>query len=275
MSLTRKVFITVKTYPTLSTKYDELVCTAGILDDGSWIRIYPLPFRKLEFEDRYKKYQWVEVPLVKNDSDPRPESYKITDIDKVETGEFVDTSQGWMRRKKIMFENNVIYDDMSKLIELAKSNDLSLAIFKPTEILDLIVEETDREWGSDKLTLLKERAKQLSLFQSEEEVEKEFKFVEKLPYKFKYKFRDSKGKERNLMIEDWEIGALYWNCLKSCDGDESKALELVRKKYLTEFLDKDIYLFLGTTRQFHGWAKNPFVIIGVFYPPVDNQMSLI
>jgi len=34
----RKIFITVKTYPTLSKKYDELVCTAGILDDGSWAR---------------------------------------------------------------------------------------------------------------------------------------------------------------------------------------------------------------------------------------------
>jgi len=22
------------------------------------------------------------------------------------------------------------------------------------------------------------------------------------------------------------------------------------------------------------WAKNPFVIIGVFYPPSDNQLSL-
>ena len=40
MSETRKVFITVKTYPTLSKSYDELVCTAGILDDGSWIRVY-------------------------------------------------------------------------------------------------------------------------------------------------------------------------------------------------------------------------------------------
>jgi len=40
----------VKTYPTLSKKYDELVCTAGILDNGSWARIYPLPFRKLDFK---------------------------------------------------------------------------------------------------------------------------------------------------------------------------------------------------------------------------------
>ena len=57
-------------------------------------------------------------------------------------------------------------------------------------------------------------------------------------------------------------------------GSESKALDLVKKKYIDEFSKKDIFLFLGTTRQFHGWAKNPFVIIGVFYPPIDNQLSL-
>ncbi|MCF8054554.1 MAG: hypothetical protein K9K75_04975 [Deltaproteobacteria bacterium] len=62
MSAMRSVFITVKTYPTLSSKYDELVCTAGILDDGSWVRIYPLPFRKLDYEKKYKKYQWIKLP---------------------------------------------------------------------------------------------------------------------------------------------------------------------------------------------------------------------
>ena len=45
MALT-KVLITVKTYPTLSAKYDELVCTAGFKEDGTWIRLYPVPFRK-------------------------------------------------------------------------------------------------------------------------------------------------------------------------------------------------------------------------------------
>jgi len=27
-----------------------------------------------------------------------------------------------------------------------------------------------------------------------------------------------------------------------------------------------LHLFLGTTRQYHGWGKNPFVIVGVFPP---------
>jgi hypothetical protein len=41
-----KVLIAVKTYPTISTKYDELVCTAGFREDGTWIRIYPIPLEE-------------------------------------------------------------------------------------------------------------------------------------------------------------------------------------------------------------------------------------
>ncbi len=276
MSRMRKIFITVKTYPTLSKKYDELVCTAGILDDGSWVRIYPLPFRKLDYDNRYKKYQWMEVPLIKNDSDPRPESYKITDIDKVELiGEPIGTKQRWAERKNIVFGNNKVYSDLADLIEKANNNELSIAIFKPAVILDLVIEKTAREWSSESLELLKAKASQLSLFQTEEELKKEFLIVDKLPYKFSYRFMDCNGKESKLMIEDWEIGMLYWNCLKQTDGNETEALKLVKKKYIDEFSNKDLFLFLGTTRQFHGWAKNPFVIIGVFYPPLDNQMPLL
>ena len=54
MALT-KVLITVKTYPTLSAKYDELVCTAGFREDGTWIRIYPVPFRKRPHQELWRK----------------------------------------------------------------------------------------------------------------------------------------------------------------------------------------------------------------------------
>lgn len=49
-----KVLIVVKTYPAISNKYDELVCTAGFLEDGTWIRIYPVQFRKKAFGEQYK-----------------------------------------------------------------------------------------------------------------------------------------------------------------------------------------------------------------------------
>jgi hypothetical protein len=276
----RKVFITVKTYPTLSKKYDELVCTAGILDDGKWIRIYPLPFRQLDYDKRYKKYQWIELSIIKNKADNRPESYRVVNPDEIELGECIDTKKDkdWIERKSIIFnKNNPIYRNLSDLINKAnKTNELSLAVFKPEKIIDFIVESVDREWNADCLAHLKEQSKQFSLFdiQPESEVETEFSRVNKLPYKFSYTFVDNIGKESTLMIEDWEIGALYWNCLKSYNNNESIAIQKVREKYFDEFLKRDIYFFLGTTRQYHGWASNPFVIIGVFCPPIDNQLSL-
>ena len=131
----RKIFITVKTYPTLSKRYDELVCTAGILDGGSWVRVYPLPFRKLDYEKRYRKYQWLELDLEKNPEDPRPESYRVPNIDTIETlGKPIDTAQNWLERREIIFANNPVFEDLDDLIKRAKSNELSLAIFKPAQI---------------------------------------------------------------------------------------------------------------------------------------------
>jgi hypothetical protein len=46
----KKVLITVTTIPLPSRSYDELVCTAGVLEDGTWIRIYPMP---LSFDGVY------------------------------------------------------------------------------------------------------------------------------------------------------------------------------------------------------------------------------
>jgi hypothetical protein len=276
MSEMRRVFIVVKTYPTISKKYDELVCTAGILDNGGWVRIYPFPFRKLEYENRYKKFQWIELPLSRNLADVRPESYKVDDITKAKPiGEPVGTGMAWAERKRIILEHNPVHEDLTSLIASANANELSLAIFKPSRIVDFRVEEVAREWSPEKLRELESKARQMSLFQSESDVKKEFAAVAKLPYKFSYRFKDSNGRESTMMIEDWEIGMLYWNCLKRSSGNEEKAVEMVRQKYVDEFGSRDLHLFLGTTKKYHGWASNPFVIIGVFYPPHSGQALLL
>lgn len=269
-----KVLITVKTYPTLSSKYDELVCTAGLREDGSWIRIYPIPFRKLDFESRYAKYQWIELELVKNTSDPRPESFRPFDYDKIVTKEIISTGKDrlWIERKKYVLKK--VYNDITLLISEAKDKNIctSLATFKPKEILDFKVEPVEREWDSDKLKKLKAKAKQTNMF---EKAENPFEVVQKLPYKFSYQFIDINNRKCKLMIEDWEICQLYWNVLRRHKGDEKKACEDVRKKYFDDFAKtKDLYLFLGTTRQFHFMAPNPFVIIGTFHPKPEVQGRL-
>lgn len=269
------VYITVKTYPTISKKYDELVCTAGFLEDGSWIRLYPLPFRKLEDDQKYKKYQWIEVEVDKSTADSRSESYKVTNRNTVTVLKPSTNKVNWNERKKIVFKKEKIYTDLSEIIELTKRPICkSLAIFKPTKIIDFYWEPTDPEWPKDKLEIIRSKSKQYSLFQTPEEVIREFEIVKKLPYKFIYRFEDQYGKESNLMVEDWEVGALYLNCLKGVDEDEGRALEKVKQRYLNDFMKKDLYFFLGTRLSWHYKSRNPFSIVGVFYPPINQQRDL-
>ena len=118
MALT-KVLIAVKTYPTLSSKYDELVCTAGFLEDGSWIRVYPIPFRKLEYDKQYSKYDWVEVDLERNNSDFRLESHKPKSIETTFTiVDHLGTEDSWRLRKEIVLKN--VHTNMTDLIAEAK-----------------------------------------------------------------------------------------------------------------------------------------------------------
>lgn len=271
----KKVLITVTTYPLPSRSYDELVCTAGILENGDWIRIYPVPLSFLidikgSGKVKNVKYTWVELDLNKRTDDFRPESYSPVNYDfkDIVIGQTIRTDGNWAMRKEICLRN--IYTNKDKLLEDSKApKNISLVTFKPAKIIGLEIEEDEREWKDE----WKELRKQGSLFETVKPIEK---LIPKLPYKFFYRFTDDSDNESKLLIEDWEIGALYWNCLKNADGNESTTLDKVREQYEVNFIkNKDIYLFLGTTKEWHRRrANNPFVIIGVFYPKKELQGRL-
>lgn len=272
-----RVLILVKTYPVLSKKYGELVCTAGLTEDGKWIRLYPLPFRLLHAEKQFTKYQWIEVDVQKKEDDYRPESYRVVNVDTITLLNKIDTSNGWKERKRILFRSIRIFSNIHELIELAqKENTLSLALFKPKRIIDFVIEPSERTWDLEKEGKSYSAIQQGSLFDSEEERERRetFRIVKKIPYKFSYRFLDENEVECKLMIEDWELGQLYWKYVAHRKESEEVALNKIRQKYFDDFLSKDTFLYLGTTKQYHGWALNPFIVIGVFYPPKVCQLEL-
>lgn len=270
----QRILITVKTYPTLSKKYGETVCTAGIREDGTWVRMYPVPFRRLNEEQQYKKFDWLECRLVRNASDPRPETFRPVDASEFEAAVgHVDTADNWRERRRLLLKTARVYDKLDDLIAGAKANEVSLAVFKPTDILDFIWEAEDREWDPDKVRQMREATKQYELF-ADNTWRETFRLIEKLPYSFSYRFKDAVDRRSELQILDWEVGALYWNCLRSSDGDEQKALVKVRQKYFDEFSEKDLHFFLGTTQQYHLVAPNPWVIIGVLPIPHEAQLAM-
>ena len=269
----QRILVTVKTYPTLSRKYGETVCTAGIREDGTWVRIYPVPFRRLNESEQYRKFDWIECPLVRRTADPRPESFSPADPSELTPVGHIDTSDKWRERRRLLLQTAQVYDRLDRLIEGAKSNTLSLAVFKPTKVTDFIWEQEDRDWNQERLHQMRALYSQLALFE-DDSWRQTFQLIPKLPYSFSYRFEDSTGKRSELQVLDWEAGALYWNCLKSTEDVEDAALAKVRNKYLDTFLKTDLHFFLGTTQQFHQVAPNPWVIVGVFPIPDDPQQRL-
>lgn len=266
-----RILILVKTYPTLSSSYGELVCTAGMREDGSWIRIYPIPFRQIEAYKQYEKFRIVEATVMRNTKDPRPESYKV-DLEDFRLTETILPAGDYRERRNWILKKGRVFTNRAKLVEENRSNGTSLATFKPTRVLDLKFESASPSWSLEKLGAIAELAKQGTLFTDWKLTDPD-NLIKKLPWKFSYHFEDDEGAESTLMIEDWEIGQLYWRMLEKY-RTETLALEKVRQKYIDEFLKTDLHLFLGTTRQFDGWASNPFIITGVFRPPINLQEEL-
>ena len=65
------------------------------------------------------------------------------------------------------------------------------------------------------------------------------------------------------MIEDWELGALYWNCIDT-GASPDEACRKVKQKFLDQICasDRDTHFYVGTILA----HPKSWVIIGVFWP---------
>jgi hypothetical protein len=268
-----RVLITVKTYPSLSASYIELVCTAGLREDGSWVRIYPVPFRLMGEDQQFAKWTWVELPLERRTKDKRPESYSPADRNDITIGSTIGTADNWRERRDWIFKRTRVWKDLAALIAAGKRDEVSLATFRPSEMLGFEFEAAEPDLDAEKLAQIELRLRQMDMLEPDT-IRENFKPAQRLPYNFYYRFKDDKGKTSRLRILDWEIGMLYWNCLKASGGDSALALKKVRHRYESDFFQKDLHLFLGTTHEWHSRAPNPWIIIGVFPAPKVHQMEL-
>ena len=266
-----RILVTVKTYPELSSKYGETVCTAGIREDGSWVRLYPVPFRRLGEGEQYKLYDWIECPLTKHSADPRPESHRPTG--EIKRVSHIGTSDGWRERRELLLRRARVYRRLDELVRAAQDNVASLAIFKPARVIGFDPEAGDREWDPAKLEAVRAITSQQDLF-DEESWLRTFQIVDKIPYSFYYRIEDADGRQSRMRVLEWQLGALYRNCLQLTKGDEAKALEKVRQKYFDQFRETDLHLFLGTTLAWHKRAPNPWTIVGVLPIPHERQTNL-
>lgn len=256
-----KVLITVKTYPIPSAKYDELVCTAGVTEEGDFVRLYPINFRDLPYSQQYRKYQWIEVMAQKHKGrDSRKESYR-PDCETIRTlGEPIKPKSGdWSERARFVLAKKA--QSMEDLYSRQVADHTSLGIFRPKQINDLIVSPDEAEWKKGFIAALRQARLWETRTVSQEP-------PRKVPFKFHYQFEcDDERCKRNhrMMIEDWEVGALYWKLVDQ-GAPPKEAAASVRHKFLEELCgpEKDTHFFVGTILA----HPKTWVVIGVFYPKI-------
>jgi hypothetical protein len=249
-----RVLVTVMTYPHPSLKYKELVCTAGITESGEWIRLYPIDYRYRETDQKFRKYQWIEVDLWPQGegNDRRKESRKPVMDSITILGERLSTANNWAERRAVI--DPLPHFTHKELLALYEQDKTSLGILRPKRIYDLEIRPADPNWKSEWQRLFD----QLTLFEPPQ------KPLYKLPYSFHYIYEcEDDDKPHTAMCEDWEMGALF---LKEKEklGSAELAAESVKNKFLNELCDtkKDTRFFMGTSFPYNTW-----LVLGVFWPP--------
>jgi len=262
-----KVLITVMTYPHPSETYTELVCTAGITEANEWVRLYPIDYRYRPPEQRFKKYQWIEVELGPRGAgnDQRAESRR-PELGTIQlVGPRLPSDRNWIERRAIIdkmpvFTRNQLWNQHEADKHVGRSP-VSLGIVRPTKIVGVEVVPVTGDWKAEWKAILA----QGNLFGEE------LKEIRKLPFAWRYVFEceDSEGKPHTAMNEDWEIGVLYWKELERL-GSPVAAAESVRKKCLQMVAeDRDARFFMGTVFPYNTW-----IVLGVFWPAKEAQQRL-
>jgi hypothetical protein len=250
----KRILITVKAYPNPTKDYGEAVCCAGIdLSNNHLIRIYPVPFRELDSDHKFKKYSIIEVDCFKSSEDKRPESYSII-CESIRVLKPIGTERGtWKTRKEIVLSSPA--KSMCQLLIDSKDANISLGLVKPT---DITFDFSRR--------ILSNTTKRISRYVQSSLFKKSLDPIEEIPYLFYYCFKCD-GLDNcpghDLAIVDWEINQAFrfW---RERYHSKDELIDKIKQKWLdiSNTQKNDVYYFVGNMNR----LRKVFMILGVFYP---------
>ncbi len=99
-----RVLVTVKAYPSISTRYGEAICVAGVRLDTpapEWVRLFPVKYRDLPFERQFKKYEVITLDAQKHSTDQRIETWR-PNVDSIKRGEVIRAGGPWTARRRLV-----------------------------------------------------------------------------------------------------------------------------------------------------------------------------
>lgn len=246
------ILVTVKTYPNISSKYVETVCTAGINERGEWRRLYPIRFRHLEGEKQFKLYDRIKVRLEEHSSDGRIESRRP----RTDTIQVLGRLTQWNLRYE--WVQGTIVDSLKELEERGGS----IGPVRVSRVMEWYWKDSPRDWTPKQLEILKQQP----LFDDEMP-----KALEKVPYEFRIRWLDGRGHEHDNLFMAWEVFETW----RKYRFRYTQPLQVMKDKWMNDILSDDRLLcfFMGNIAQ----RRNRFMVCGIYNPPkreIDKNESL-
>jgi hypothetical protein len=257
----KRILVTAKAAPESSTRHGDSVCTAGITDDGEFIRLYPITLGLFQRGKGPRKFDWIEVECQKSDEMlGRKESYKVREntIRIIDRG-LNQPKKGhvdWAARNEILMplKANSIEDlerafgedhtslgfvKVGELQDFYKTQDLR----EEEQVIHKVMQSIlDVEYGTERLTALET--------------------LNQIPHIFRYKFtcQGSACHRHDMTCEDWE---LFQSCRQWPKRYGDQTWEMLKDKFYTKMKQSDLHFFMGTESRYGRW-----LIIGLYYPPI-------
>ncbi len=250
-------FILVKAQPHRSSKYSETVCCAGVGRDGLWRRQYPVAFRILNEDQKFKRWQWISYRYSTSRKDTRRESQKVVP-ESLAPGGLLKQAE------RAKFLNPLIRASFAE----AERNGESLVLLRPKKFEFLWEEKSDQELAEERVKHA-ELANQSSLFDSTA------KPLEPCPFQFIVKWIDQDGTRRQHECDDWESAAAFRRFERLYGRQD--ALQKLKAKYEDEYFPRGLAFAFSThsRRNVTFGASNQWLLVGLIRLDESPQTDLL
>lgn len=255
----KRVLVTVKAAPETSRKYGECVCTAGVTEEGQFIRLYPVPLDVFRGSSRFSKFSWIEVECEKVEDEKlnRKESYRIrTGSLKVVDTSLCESPVDWAGRERYLAE--LRSPSVESLEEAFKKDRTSLGLVRVGELKRFYRKQDPSAEEQVGPRFLQATFNEIGGMGPKRWI------LNQIPHVFRYEFRcrvpDDECHGHDMSCEDWE---LFESNRKWPAKYQTPELlwEKLTDRYYTRMKELDLQFFMGTESQWGSW-----MIIGLYYP---------
>ncbi len=253
-----EVLVTVKASPNPSTTYGDTVCVAGIRIQETgpeWVRLYPVPFRHLESNEKFRKYDLLSLELAPTPGDPRAESYR-PNLGGITAIQHLDT---WRARHPYVAPLTDQWTMCGILHRYRAREDFpSLAIIRPYQVKGLRFEDHGG-WSETQLSAMRAQAAQGDLLAQASSRSPVILAAPMFRGVLRYTCQDKSCPGHDGSILDWEFTALERR-LHGLPVEQIKA-EL-KQRFLTEICapKREVLFFVGNQKK----RQHAFSILGFY-----------